>query len=286
MRRWLGAAPGRDLATQIGGNAMLTAFQWFCLFSILAASFAGGFYPQFRQDAARSDSGFPMGEAFTAGVFMALALTLMMPSSFHLLQTEFPKLDYPITSLIVIGTFFFLLALEQISHRVEERLAGGAAELSPPTIPLIMTAMIAIPSFFLGTALGVSETGAAIFIFVAIMVHKSSAAFALALKMVRSTMTRGQVWLAFSLFAFSTPVGIVVGQRIHELLGPHTLNTVKGIILGLAAGTFLYMATVHEFRRAPMIANCNTLKGFGVMLAGFLITAFVRFLIGEAHHMG
>ena len=53
-----------------------------------------------------------------------------------------------------------------------------------------------------------------------------------------------------------------------------------------AAGTFLYMATVHEFRRAPMIANCNTLKGFGVMLAGFLITAFVRFLIGEAHHMG
>ncbi len=217
---------------------------------------------------------------------MALALTLMLPSSFHLLQTEFPTLDYPVTSAIVIVTFLLLLALEQVSHRVEEELAAGEGELSPPTIPLIMTAMIAIPSFFLGTALGVSATDTAVFIFVAIMVHKSSAAFALALKLVRSTMTRRQVWIAFSCFAFSTPLGIVVGQRIHDLLGPHTLNTVKGVILGLAAGTFLYMATLHEFRRAPMIANCNTLQGFAVMLTGFLFTAFVRFLIGEAHHVG
>jgi zinc transporter ZupT len=104
--------------------------------------------------------------------------------------------------------------------------------------------------------------------------------------MVHSTMTRRQVWIAFSCFALSTPLGIVVGQRIHELLGPHALNMVKGVILALAAGTFLYMATLHEFRRAPMIANCNTPKGFAVMLAGFLLTAFVRYLIGEAHHLG
>jgi len=264
---------------------MLTAFQWFCVLTILAGSFTGGFYPLFRQDQARSSAGFPLGEAFTAGVFMALALTLMLPSSFHLLHTEFPKLDYPVTSAIAIVTFFFLLALEQISRRVEEQLARDDGELSPPTIPLIMATMIAIPSFFLGTALGVSETNAAVVIFVAIMVHKSSAAFALALKMVRSTMTRRQVWIAFSCFALSTPLGIVVGGRIHELLGPHALNMVKGVILALAAGTFLYMATLHEFRRAPMIANCNTPKGFAVMLTGFLLTAFVRYLIGEAHRI-
>jgi len=265
---------------------MLTAFQWFCLVSILAATFAGGYYPLFRQDEARSATGFPLGEAFTAGVFIALALTLMLPSSLELLGKEFPTLDYPLTSLIVLVTFFFLLGLEHYSQRLGETLAGDEEQLSPPAIPLIMTAMIAIPSFFLGTALGVSSTTAALLIFIAILVHKSSAAFALALRMVRSTMSRWQVWAAFCAFAFSTPLGIFVGQNIHELLGQSALNVVKGAILALAAGTFLYMATLHEFRHAPMIARCKNPKGFSVMIAGFLITAFVRYLIGEAHGAG
>jgi zinc transporter ZupT len=149
-----------------------------------------------------------------------------------------------------------------------------------------MTAMIAVPSFFLGTALGVSSTRAAILIFVAIMLHKSAAAFALSLRMVRSTMTRWQVWIAFMLFAFSTPLGIIVGPNIHEVLGPEPLNAVKELVLALAAGTFLYMATLHEFRYSPMIARCNTPKGFAAMLAGFFLTAFVRYVIGEAHGAG
>lgn len=94
---------------------MLTAFQWFCLVSILAASFVEGFYPLFRQDKARSSGGFPLGEAFTAGVFIALSLTLMLPSSFQLLQTVFPSIEYPVTSIIVLTTFFVLLGLEHLS---------------------------------------------------------------------------------------------------------------------------------------------------------------------------
>jgi len=265
---------------------MLTAFQWFCVVAILIATFAGGFYPLFRQEQARSAAGFPLGEAFISGVFIALALTLMLPSSFHLLETEFTTLDYPVTSLIVLATFFVLLGIEHYSHRIEKSAALDEGELSPPAIPLIMTAMIAIPSFFLGTALGVSSTEAAILIFVAIIVHKSSAAFALTLKMVRSTMTRWQVWVAFCAFALSTPTGIFVGENIHLLLGQQALSVVKGVVLALAAGTFLYMATLHEFRHAPMIARCNTPKGFAAMLAGFFLTAFVRYVIGEAHGAG
>ena len=262
---------------------MLTAFQWFCLLSILAATFAGGAYPLLRQDRARDREGFSLGEAFTAGVFIALALTLMMPSSLFLMHREFADLDYPVTSAIVIGAFLFLLGLEHISRKVEERVGAGEDQPSPPIIPLIMTAMIAIPSFFLGTALGVSDTEAAVFIFIAIMVHKSSAAFALALKMIRSTMKPWQIWITFTVFAFSTPLGIIVGERIHELLGQHQLNVVKAVILALAAGTFLYMATLHEFRRAPMITSCNTRRGFAALIAGFVITALVRYVIGEAH---
>ncbi|MCK5710915.1 MAG: hypothetical protein KAI07_10275, partial [Deltaproteobacteria bacterium] len=60
---------------------------------------------------------------------------------------------------------------------------------------------------------------------------------------------------------------------------------VKGFILALASGTFLYMATLHDLEHAPLIKSCVTKKGFIIMLCGFIITLLVRFLIGEAHHM-
>lgn len=265
---------------------MLTAFQWIFLLAILAATFAGGFYPLFQQDRAKGQQGFPMGEAFTAGVFLALALTLMLPSGLHLLSEAFPEADYPIASLMVTGAFLLLLGLEHVSCRIEHQALVESSELSPASIPVIMTIMIAIPSFFLGTALGVSPTETAIFIFVAIMLHKSSAAFALALKMVRSTLTRGQVWLTFCLFASATPLGIVTGEEVHRFIGESTMIIIKGLILSSAAGTFLFMATLHEFRAAPMIKYCTNRRGFAALVVGFTLTAFVRFLIGEAHKVG
>jgi zinc transporter ZupT len=265
---------------------MLTACQWVCLVSILAATFAGGFYPLTRPDRCRERDGFPVGEAFTAGVFLALSLTLMLPSAMHLLGLAFPGADIPVASIITGASFVALLGLEHVSHGFARRLGEDDGGRSHPAIPLIMTAMIAVPSFFLGTALGVSATDAAVFIFIAIMLHKSSAAFAMALKMVRSTLTGAQTWLAFVLFAFATPTGIVVGEDIHLYMGHDVMVIVKGSVLSVAAGVFLYMATLHEHRKTPMISRCCHPKGFAVMLAGFVVTVFVRFLIGEAHKLG
>lgn len=266
---------------------MLTTFEWICLLSILTATFAGGWYPLLHRKTEPGLLEFPLGEAFTAGVFIALALTLMLPSSSHLLGKAFAGLDYPLSSVVASVSFLGLLALEhRIDHLQQSFSDTVAAKMPfPAVIPVVMTIMIAVPSFFLGTALGVSTTEAAIFIFVAIIMHKSSAAFALALKMVRSTMTHKQAWLTFCLFALSTPTGIIVGEEIHNLLGSQIMVIVKGIILGMAAGTFLYMATIHEFQRAPLITKCNTRLGFATMLSGFVLTALVRFLIGEAHKL-
>jgi len=264
---------------------MLTTFQWFSLITILLVTYAGGFYPLYRQQKAKESDGFPLGQAFTSGVFIALSLTLMLPSSLHLLNKAFPSVDYPVASIIAIVSFLFLLGLEHITRHIHRNGKSIEDQLTPPTIPIIMTVMIAIPSFFLGTALGVSETSAAVFIWIAIMAHKSSAAFALALKMVRSTLTKNQTFLIFSLFAFSTPIGIVFGEDIHQYLSVNTMVIVKGTILALAAGTFLYMSTLHELEDTPLIKGCSRKKGFLLMICGFLITALVRLLIGAAHYM-
>ena len=89
----------------------------------------------------------------------------------------------------------------------------------------------------------------------------------------------------FILFACSTPAGIVIGQDIHQYLSGNAMFLVKGLILSLAAGTFLYISTLHELRHTPLIENCCSRKGFFMMICGFVITALVRLLLGEAHHM-
>jgi len=265
---------------------MLTDFQWMSLIAIVLVAVAGGYLPLFRPERARQAGGFPLGQAFAAGVFLALCLTMMLPSAFALFQKAFFTLDYPVASVIAIIAFLVLLGLEHwiglvISAAEETSKAAGP----PGVIPVIMTIMIAIPSFFLGTALGISSTTAAWFILIAIVVHKGSAAFALALKMVRSSLTRPQTFFTFGLFVFATPFGIIVGSDVHQLVGSHSILVVKGTVLSLAAGTFLYMGTLHELRQSPLIQDCSSLKGFMVMLAGFILTALVRLLIGEAHHL-
>lgn len=264
---------------------ILTTFQWISLFCILAVAFAGGYFPLFRQKQAQQTRSFPLGQAFTAGVFLALSLTIMLPAGFDLLGKAFPDAIYPTASLIALVTFLILLALEHMTSHIGKSDSTTAAGLSSPLIPVIMTIMIAIPSFFLGAALGASDTSAAVLIFIAIVVHKGSAGFGLSLKLVRSTLTRAQTLAFFSLFAFATPLGIIVGEDLHLYLAGHTLFVVKGTIFSLAAGTFLYMGSIHEMKHTPLIADCGSKRGFVLLLSGFMLTALVRLIIGEAHHI-
>lgn len=262
---------------------MLTPFQLICLVSIFAATLAGGYYPLLHRDKVSQGGGLPLAEAFTCGVFLALALLMMLPPSLALLGKAFPNFDFPTGALVAAAAFILLLAMEHRIAHLRARLGVDNDAPIPAVIPLTMTTMIAVPSFFLGTAFGVSDTDAAILIFIAIMLHKSSAAFALTVQMARSTMSLPQAWAAFLLFACSTPLGIIVGEEIHQWLQPATMVLVKGFVLGLAAGTFLYIATLHDLGHSSMIRRCANRSGFLLMIVGFILTLLVRVLIGEAH---
>jgi zinc transporter ZupT len=261
---------------------MVSGFDWFAIVIIFAVAVAGGFKPLTQRETAGSSEGFPLGQAFSAGVFLALSLIIMLPNGFHLFSKAFPNIHYPLASAVALTSFIILLALGHVayfksSHRMEEQA------LTTPAIPIIMTIMIAIPSFLLGTALGVSEESMAIIILVAILLHKGSAGFALALAMVRSTLTKGQSFALFALFACSTPVGILLGADVHQYLVGNYVLIIKACTLSLAAGVFLYMGTLHEMKHAPLIIHCCTWKGFIAMVAGLVLTAFVRVLLGTAH---
>ncbi|QDU09762.1 ZIP family metal transporter [Gimesia aquarii] len=263
---------------------MLTTIQWTYLFSILLISLVGGYFPFAKPEQVRTNGGFPQGEAFSSGVFLALSLTMLLPSAFQIFRQQLPELNYPIGSVIAIIAFLSLLAMEHMTtHAIECERIKVKSDRLPARIPLIMTSMIALPSFFLGTTLGMSDNTAATLVFIAIILHKGTAAFALMLTMVRSTLTRSQTVILFTFFASSTPLGILLGGFVHKEFAASTA-LVKATMLSLGAGTFLYMGTLHEMKHASLIEHCGKRNCFLIMVAGLVITAIVRFVVGEAHH--
>lgn len=261
---------------------MLTGFQWISLLSILSITIAGGWLPLTQPERARLSDGFPLGKPFACGVFFALSLTMMLPSGFYLFEKTYPAAPLPFAPVIAATVFLFLLFVE---HREQELVAKGQRhdDLTSPIIPIIMTTMIAIPSFLLGSALSVSGTVQAFMIFIAILAHKGTAGFALAVKMVKSSMSRGQILTLYGLFAFSTPLGIIIGQEAREYLTGYEMLVAKAIILSAASGVFLYMSTMHGLKDNPLIRHCSRHEGYYAMVAGFVLTVGIRLLIGEAH---
>lgn len=254
-------------------------FQLLAIVLILGVTLAGGYFPFARKHRGGASSSFPLGQAFAAGVFLALSLVIMLPNGAKLLASVSQDFHYPVANALMILSFVLLLALGHWGYHGQSDHHQVATS---STIAIIMTIMIAIPSFLLGTALAVSDTAAAIMILVAILAHKGSAGFALALAMVRSPMSRQGMYLLFGVFALATPLGIIVGAELAQFLSGHVMNLTKGCILSAAAGVFLYMATLHELRHTPMIVSCCTRSGFVLMIFGLVLTMAVRWLLGVA----
>ncbi|MCH8029343.1 MAG: ZIP family metal transporter [Candidatus Dadabacteria bacterium] len=261
---------------------MLEEFKHIAIVVIFLISVGSGFYPLLKREKARAGGGFPLGEAFGAGVFLALSLTLMLPAAAGLYAKAFHGVDYPLASAVVILAFLTLLFIEHWSERLDtHREAGAVEEGDSPVIAIIMTVMIAIPSFLLGVALGVGESAASVLtIFIAVVVHKGSASFAIALNLVRSRLADAQAYAIFIAFALMTPLGILLGEDIHQYLAGREMVVIKAIVLSLASGTFLFMSTMHGLRRSPLIEGCSRADGFAAMLTGVVLTALVRYVLG------
>ncbi len=261
---------------------LLTQFKLISIICILLATLAGGYFPLTQRKMTKTPMGLSLGQAFAAGVFLALSLIIMLPNALHLFGRAYPHINYPIAAPLAIVAFLFLVALSHVAYGKTAKEAE-TGQPSSPVIPVIITVMIAVPSFLLGTALGISDAASALLLFGAIMAHKGSAAFALALAIVRSTLSRTRAYALFGLFACATPLGILLGADVHVYLKGQGALITKAIILSLAAGVFLFMATLHEMKHSPLIIHCCTPKGFLAMLAGLIITALVRLMIGLAH---
>jgi len=174
-----------------------------------------------------------IGEAFACGVFFGAAIFHLLPEANHSFQEIYPNLRYPIVNLACVLGFLLLLLIE----RGFKQIHSGASQST--LIAYLLATILSVHSVIAGSALGIDKTSAGAFIlFFAIMAHKSSASYALAINLNRSNISpKGRI-LILSIFSIMTPIGILLGSLGSHNLDYHQSDLLQSLFNAFAAGTF------------------------------------------------
>lgn len=208
-----------------------------------------------------------LGDAFASGIFLGAALFHMLPEATRVFTQDLGKVSYPLAELFCASGFLLLLFFERLSGDSEE----GHHRT---TIPYVVTLIIIIHSLIEGTALGINTTLATTsIIFVAIFAHKSSESFALAIILNRSLLSLKHIWALVIIFSLMTPLGIVLGTSVTLFLHLEKGQLIAAGINAFAAGTFLYMSTLHHINHHQRSHEGEGMIEFVALLAGLMIMA-------------
>lgn len=210
------------------------------------------------------------GDAFASGIFLGAALFHMLPDAFMLFHITLHQTSFPIAEAFCASGFLLLLFLE--------RLSGLFNGKNPTSISLVLAVILIIHSLIEGAALGVSTTLVATSIlFLAIIAHKGSASFALAVILNRSQLTLMTVIMLIGLFACMTPLGIFSGTLLTKHLAQQSGQLLIAGFDAFAAGTFLYMSTLHHINHHHDINEKESFIEFWFLIAGLLLMAAIAY---------
>ncbi len=224
---------------------------------------------------------FSLANALAGGILLGTGTLHMLGDSVELLDGV---VDYPLAYLLCsLGFVAMLLIGRAIGGPLpalgQERPVGA---MRRRLIVYLLMLMLSVHSFVAGIAMGLDPTLAgAVVIFIAIIVHKGSAAFALGVNLGRSRLAeprqRSMIWL----FAAVTPLGILLGelaaQGLAEQIGAHA-RMLEGVFDGLAAGTFLYIS-IFEILGEELESRAD--RGLKIVLitAGLALMAWLALYV-------
>lgn len=201
-----------------------------------------------------------IADAFASGVFLGTALFHLLPDAIK----EFAVIQYPLAELFCAAGFLIFLFLERLAQ-----LNYFIFKIS-----YIVAIILIIHSFIEGVALGTNTTFATAFIiFIAIIAHKSSESFALAVILNRSHSSLKHIILIIGTFSIMTPLGIILGSILANMLYAETGRYLAAGFNAFAAGTFLYMSTLHHINHHHRVQDIESLSEFWFLLTGLTMMA-------------
>jgi solute carrier family 39 (zinc transporter), member 1/2/3 len=215
----------------------LMTFRVVAIVAILLTGLAGGLLPLWLGYTPRTQRFFSLGNAFSAGIFLSAGLIHMLPDAEVNLRGVLG--EFPAASLIAVIGFFIVLFVERVVSSGD----AEAGEAKPGVYAYILALVLSVHSLIAGIALGTEQTTTGVLvIFLAIIFHKGSAAFALGVSLFRGGVPRASIPRTIAIFSSMTPLGIVVGSLLAAGLGGAAGRLVEGVFDALAAGTFIYVA--------------------------------------------
>eukprot|EP00180_Rhodochaete_pulchella_P004494 Plantae.Rhodophyta-Rhodochaete_pulchella.ctg857.p1 GENE.Plantae.Rhodophyta-Rhodochaete_pulchella.ctg857~~Plantae.Rhodophyta-Rhodochaete_pulchella.ctg857.p1 ORF type:complete len:530 (-),score=71.01 Plantae.Rhodophyta-Rhodochaete_pulchella.ctg857:112-1701(-) len=136
-------------------------------------------------------------------------------------------------------------------------------------------------AFFAGLSLGLGDWRNAVLLFIAIISHKTPAAFALGLQLMRANLSVRLHVLIVTAFALVTPVGIAIGIGVHGAVN----EIASGTLQSIAAGMLLAVAATGSL--SVSASSSGKVTGFLAYLGGAaLMTAVFAALAFSGVHGG
>lgn len=203
-----------------------------------------------------------LGEALASGIFLGAAFFHLLPEAIQSFSALYPTGHYPLAELVCVGGFLLMLFLE--------RLSIIHASCHPRhTIPYVLAIILIIHALIEGAALGIGSTFyGTLLLFVAVMAHKGSESFALCVTLLRYKLPRWELWLIIVVFSLMTPLGIALGTSVEVLSQHENGILLSAIFKSFAAGTFLYISTLHHIRFHQKTEETQGLLEFGCLALG------------------
>lgn len=212
---------------------------------------------------------FELGEALASGIFLGAAFLHMLPNAIHGFRQLYGHIEYPVPELVCVAGFLLMLLLERLSLL-------NALRQSHQTIPYILTLILLIHSLTEGAALGIGSTFTeSLMIFIAIIAHKGSASFALCMTLMRYHLSTARIIFIIAIFSLMTPLGIALGTLITMLM--HSTGGALTAVLfnAFAAGTFIYISTLHHVQFHQRIEKAQAIAEFGYLTLGLVAMAII-----------
>ncbi|HRY30240.1 MAG TPA: ZIP family metal transporter [Elusimicrobiota bacterium] len=198
--------------------------------------------------------------AFGSGVIFGITFLHLIPESWRL------DSRWGAGSLLVAFVTFYALEEFVVAHHAcgeltedchEHKFGYGA--LVALFLHSLSDGLAMAFSFLSSTALGVGVS-------TAVIVHKFSDGMTLSSLFLNQGFSRKKIWALTSVLSIATPLGLMIGLSATGLITP----TVLAVLLGLAAGSFLYVAMADIL---PRLHHNKDIHSWILFLVGIGLSA-------------
>ena len=222
----------------------ILAFKVLAVLVIFITGILGGLVPLRIGISGRADRLLTLGNAFAGGIFLGAGLIHMLTDAGENLQAFAGDVDFPFVPLICGAGFLIVFFIEKVLIGGED--VGGMSGGRPSVYPYVLTLILAVHSLIAGASLGLEKAlGASLVIFIAIIAHKGSAAFALGAGLKDAGVPSSRAVRLIAFFCCMTPLGILLGAAFSAVLASKTAFGAEAVFDALAAGTFIYVGVLE-----------------------------------------